>query len=180
MATFLKKICLYCRREAVQVHDLQQSVCRQVESSGPHPDALEHEAPRVWKVWKSVRPEVVPVQARRIVLYAHQRAQLVPGSQSGQEHRLANAGHSETDGICDKDRRPPVREQPADPVADVLPVHRHFPEPRTIALLHHRASLRDTQRAPVQLEPHSARATHGLLFVLVFLHIAFRPIQLPL
>lgn len=52
------------------MYDLQQSVRRQVELKGPHPNALEHQAARVRPLRQSVRPKVLSLQARGIILHA--------------------------------------------------------------------------------------------------------------
>lgn len=52
------------------MHHLQQSLRRQVELARPHTDAFEHQASRVRSLRQGFRPQVVPLQARGVVLHA--------------------------------------------------------------------------------------------------------------
>lgn len=58
-----------CRGEAIQVFYLHKSFCRQVEPARARADALSYQATRVWSLWKGFRAEVLPVQARGVLLY---------------------------------------------------------------------------------------------------------------
>jgi hypothetical protein len=57
------------RGEAIQVLYLHKSFRRQVEPARACADALSYQATRVWSMWEGVRVEVLPVQARRVLLY---------------------------------------------------------------------------------------------------------------
>lgn len=65
---------------------MQQSVRRQVEPASARADALEHEALRVRQVRQGVRPQVLPVQARGVVLHEAEPQQR--GEQLLQQRRL--------------------------------------------------------------------------------------------
>ena len=75
------------------MHDLQQGVRRQVQLASAHPDALQHQATRVRPLRQSVRAQVVPVQARGIVLHALAK------------ERLAQTAEAEPEPADERDRR---------------------------------------------------------------------------
>lgn len=65
---------------------MQQSVRRQIKPASARADALEHEAVCVRQVRQGVRPQVVPVQARGVVL--HEAEPQPRGEQQLQQRRL--------------------------------------------------------------------------------------------
>lgn len=71
------------------MHGVQQSVRRQIELARARADALEHEAVRVRQVRQGVRPQVLPVQARGVVL--HEAEPQPRGEQQLQQRRLGAA-----------------------------------------------------------------------------------------
>lgn len=48
---------------------MQQGIRRQVKSAGAHSDALHDEAARLRPLWESLRSQVIPVQARGVLLH---------------------------------------------------------------------------------------------------------------
>lgn len=58
------------RRETLQVHHLQQGFCRQIELAGSHTNTLEYQTSYVRSLRQGLRPKVLPLQARGVILHA--------------------------------------------------------------------------------------------------------------
>jgi hypothetical protein len=61
------------RRKAIQVLYLHKSFRRQIEPARARANALSYQASRVWSMWEGVRVEVLPVQARGVLLHEASR-----------------------------------------------------------------------------------------------------------
>ena len=73
----------FCRRETIQLSDLREGLRRQVQSTRPHSDSFQSETVHLPTLWQSLRPQVLPLQARGVLLYengSQNQSGLVPNS----------------------------------------------------------------------------------------------------